>query len=200
MAKRERIEKQSWKPGNVLCPAPPVLVSCGGTQGWKPNLVTIAWAGNVCSDPPMLSISVRPERYSHAIIQATHEFVVNIPSPRQAKAVDWCGTVSGRNVDKFTDTGLTPAKALKVQCPIIMECLLNIECRVQKFLKLGSHTMFVAEVVAVQVSSTLLDTKGRLRLEKGSLLAFAHGQYFELGRSLGHFGFSVRKHPRQTRR
>jgi flavin reductase (DIM6/NTAB) family NADH-FMN oxidoreductase RutF len=147
----------------------------------------------VCSDPPMLSISVRPERYSHAIIQATHEFVVNIPSPRQAKAVDWCGTVSGRDVDKFAETGLTPAKALKVRCPIITECLLNIECRVQKTLKLGSHTMFLAEVVAVQVSSTLLDTKGRLRVEKGGLLAFAHGQYFELGRCLGHFGFSVRK-------
>jgi Conserved protein/domain typically associated with flavoprotein oxygenases, DIM6/NTAB family len=200
VVKSERIKKQSWKPGNVLWPGPVVLVSCGGTQDWKPNLITIAWAGSVCSDPPMLSISVRPERYSHAIIQATHEFVVNIPSPRQAKAVDWCGMVSGRNVDKFADTGLTPAKALKVQCPIITECLLNIECRVQKFLKLGSHTMFVAEVVAVQVSSTLLDTKGRLRLEKGGLLAFAHGQYFELGRCLGHFGFSVRKHPRKTRR
>ena len=194
MVKSERIKKQSWKPGNVLWPVPVVLVSCGGTRDWKPNLITIAWAGSVCSDPPMLSISVRPERYSHAIIQATREFVVNIPSPRQAKVVDWCGTVSGRNVDKFADTGLTPAKALKVQCPIITECLLNIECRVQKFLKLGSHTMFVAEVVAVQVSSTLLDTKGRLRLEKGGLLAFAHGQYFELGRCLGHFGFSVRKH------
>ena len=195
MVKSERIKKQSWKPGNVLWPVPVVLVSCGGTQDWKPNLITIAWAGSVCSDPPMLSISVRPERYSHAIIQATHEFVVNIPSARQAKAVDWCGTVSGRNVDKFADMGLTPAKALKVRCPIVTECLLNIECRVQKFLKLGSHTMFVAEVVAVQVSSTLLDTKGRLRLEKGGLLAFAHGQYFELGRCLGHFGFSVRKHP-----
>jgi len=200
MVKSERIKKQSWKPGNVLWPVPVVLVSCGGTEDWKPNLITIAWAGNVCSDPPMLSISVRPERHSHAIIQATHEFVVNIPSPRQAKVVDWCGTVSGRDVDKFAETGLTPAKALKVRCPIITECLLNIECRVQTFLKLGSHTMFVAEVVAVQVSSTLLDTKGRLRLEKGGLLAFAHGQYFELGRSLGHFGFSVRKHPPKTRR
>jgi flavin reductase (DIM6/NTAB) family NADH-FMN oxidoreductase RutF len=200
MVKSERFKKQSWKPGNVLWPVPVVLVSCGGMQDWKPNLITIAWAGSVCSDPPMLSISVRPERHSHAIIQATHEFVVNIPSPRQAKVLDWCGTVSGRDVDKFAETGLTPAKALKVRCPIITECLLNIECRVQTFLKLGSHTMFVAEVVAVQVSSTLLDTKGRLRVEKGGLLAFAHGQYFELGRRLGHFGFSVRKQPRQTRR
>jgi flavin reductase (DIM6/NTAB) family NADH-FMN oxidoreductase RutF len=200
MVKSERFKKQSWKPGNVLWPVPVVLVSCGGMQDWKPNLITIAWAGSVCSDPPMLSISVRPERHSHTIIQATHEFVVNVPSPRQVKVLDWCGTVSGRDVDKFAETGLTPAKALKVRCPIITECLLNIECRVQTFLKLGSHTMFVAEVVAVQVSSTLLDTKGRLRVEKGGLLAFAHGQYFELGRRLGHFGFSVRKHPRQTRR
>ena len=105
MAKRERIEKQSWKPGNVLYPAPPVLVSCGGTQRWKPNLITIAWAGNVCSDPPMLSISVRPERYSHEIIRTTREFVVNVPSAGQARAVDWCGVVSGRDGDKFAGCG-----------------------------------------------------------------------------------------------
>lgn len=200
MVKSENIKKQSWKPGNVLWPCPAVLVSCGGTEDWKPNLITIAWAGNVCSDPPMLSISVRPERHSHAMIQAMREFVVNIPSPQQAKAVDWCGTVSGHDVDKFAKTGLTPAKALKVRCPIVTECLLNVECRVRKSLELGSHTMFVAEVVAVQVSSILLDKKGRLRVEKGGLLTFAHGQYFELGRYLGHFGFSVRKRPRPIRR
>ncbi|MBU4371074.1 MAG: flavin reductase family protein, partial [Proteobacteria bacterium] len=166
MAKREGIEKQSWKPGNVLSPAPPVLVSCGGTEQWKPNLITIAWAGNVCSDPPMLSISVRPERYSFEIIRTTREFVVNVPSFKQARAVDWCGVVSGRNEDKFAGAGLTPASALKVSSPIVLECPLNIECRVKESLELGSHTMFVAEVVAVQVSSDLLDGKGRLRLEK----------------------------------
>ena len=152
IAKQGRVEKQSWKPGNVLSPVPAVLVSCGGTRGWKPNLITIAWAGNVCSEPPMLSISVRPERYSHEIIETTREFVVNVPSLRQAKAVDWCGVVSGRSVDKFAGAGLTPAPALKVGCPIVLECPLNIECRVRKSLKLGSHTLFVAEVVAVQVS------------------------------------------------
>ncbi len=152
MAKRKCIEKQSWKPGNVLSPAPPVLVSCGGTQGWKPNLITIAWAGNVCSDPPMLSISVRPERYSHEIIRTTREFVVNVTSLKQARAVDWCGMISGRDEDKFAGAGLTPAPALKVRPPIVLECPLNIECRVQESLELGSHTMFVAEVVAVQVS------------------------------------------------
>ena len=200
MAKRERIEKQSWKPGNVLYPAPPVLVSCGGTQKWKPNLITIAWAGNVCSDPPMLSISVRPERYSHEIIRTTREFVVNVPSAGQARAVDWCGMVSGRDEDKFSGAGLTPAPALKVRPPIVRECPLNIECRVQESLELGSHTMFVAEVVAVQVSVDLVDGKGRLRLDKCGLLAFAHGQYFVLGRCIGRFGFSVRKRGREVRR
>jgi len=193
MAKREPIEKQSWKPGNVLCPAPPVLVSCGGMQGWKPNLITIAWAGNVCSDPPMLSISVRPERYSHEIIRTTREFVVNVPSLGQARAVDWCGVVSGRSEDKFAAAGLTPSPALKVKPPIVLECPINIECRVQQSLELGTHTMFVAEVVAVQVSAELVDKKGALRLDKCGLLAFAHGLYFVLGRRIGRFGFSVRK-------
>jgi len=193
MAKRVGSEKQSWKPGNVLSPAPAVLVSCGGTEGWKPNLITIAWAGNVCSDPPMLSISVRPERYSFEIIRTTHEFVVNVPSLKQARAVDWCGMVSGRSEDKFAGAGLTPALAQKVHPPIVLECPLNIECRVKESLELGSHTMFVAEVVAVQVSADLVDGKGRLRLEKCGLLAFAHGEYFVLGRRIGKFGFSVRK-------
>ena len=193
MAKRNVIEKQSWKPGNILSPVPAVLVSCGGTRGWKPNLITIAWAGNVCSEPPLLSISVRPERYSYEIIETTREFVVNVPSLGQAKAVDWCGVVSGRSEDKFAKAGLTPAAALKVQCPIVLECPLNIECRVRESLKLGSHTMFVAEVVAVQVSSALMDARGMLHLERCGLLAFAHGRYFALGRCVGRFGFSVQK-------
>jgi flavin reductase (DIM6/NTAB) family NADH-FMN oxidoreductase RutF len=148
----------------------------------------------------MLSISVRPERYSHEIIRTTREFVVNVPSARQARAVDWCGMISGRDEDKFSGAGLTPAPALKVRPPIVLECPLNIECRVQQSLELGSHTMFVAEVVAVQVSSDLVDGKGRLRLEKCGLLAFAHGQYFVLGRCIGRFGFSVRKRGREVRR
>jgi len=193
MARKQRIEKQSWKPGNVLWPAPAVLVSCGGTRGWKPNLITIAWTGNVCSEPPMLSISVRPERYSHEIIKTSGEFVVNVPTLRQAGAVDWCGVVSGRDKDKFAAVGLTPAPALKTGCPIVAECPVNIECRVKRSLPLGSHTLFLAEVVAVQVSSALIDPKGKLCLEKGGLLAFAHGQYFGLGRCIGRFGFSIRR-------
>lgn len=200
MRKGKPVEKHAWKPGNVLSPVPAVLVSCGGTQGWKPNLITIAWTGNVCSEPPMLSISVRPERHSYEIIETAREFVVNVPSLKEARAVDWCGVVSGRNEEKFAGAGLTPAPALKVGCPIVLECPLNIECRVRESLKLGSHTMFVAEVLAVQVSAALIDAKGRLRLEQGGLIAFAHGQYFALGRCIGRFGFSVQKRKSRTRR
>ena len=193
------IEKKTWKPGNMLSPVPVVLVSCGGTKGLKPNLITIAWIGSVCSEPPMLSISVRPERYSHAIIKTTGEFVVNVPSLDQAKATDWCGVVSGRDADKFAAAGLTPAAGLKVGCPIVMECPLNIECRIRKSLELGSHTLFLAEVVAVRVSSELVDSRGRLNLQKAGLMAFAHGHYFALGRHIGHFGFSVRKGKKNRR-
>jgi flavin reductase (DIM6/NTAB) family NADH-FMN oxidoreductase RutF len=194
-----RSGKKSWKPGNMLSPVPVVLVSCGGIREWKPNLITIAWIGSVCSDPPMLSISVRPERYSHDIIKSTGEFVVNVPSADQAKSTDWCGVVSGRDTDKFSATGLTPAPAVKVGCPIVAECPLNIECRVRKTLPLGSHTLFLAQVVSVQVSAGLVDHRGRLNLQQAGLIAFAHGHYYALGRHLGHFGFSVRKDKKKRR-
>ncbi|MBI5208107.1 MAG: flavin reductase family protein [Candidatus Firestonebacteria bacterium] len=198
--KHKQIKKESWKPGTVLSPVPAVLVSCGGTGGWISNIITIAWTGVVCSNPPILSISIRPERYSYEIIRDTYEFVVNIPCIKQVMATDWCGVVSGRKIDKFKATGLTPAPAIKVQCPIVLECPINIECKVRQTLKLGSHTMFLAEVVAVQVSSELLDAKGRFCIEKSGLFSFAHGQYFALGQNLGHFGFSVRKHKRKKHR
>jgi len=194
MQTKQPIKKQSWKPGNMLSPVPVVLVSCGGTAEWKPNLITVAWVGTICTNPPMLSISVRPERHSYDIIKKTGEFVVNIPTSKQAKATDWCGVVSGRNHDKFEKAGLTPAPALKVACPVVLECPVNIECRVTQTLELGSHIMFLAEVVAVQASSELIDAKGKLCLEKAGLIAFVHGEYFALGQYLGHFGFSVRKH------
>ena len=198
--KNDGFEKQSWKPGNVLSPLPVVLVSCGGVPDCKPNIITIAWTGSVCSDPPMLSISVRPERYSYDIINTSQEFVVNVPSRRQVRAVDWCGMISGRKVDKFEGSGLTPAEALQVSCPIILECPINIECRVRESLHLGTHTMFVAEVVAVQIFSSLLDTKGRFRLEKAGLLAYGLGQYFSLGAVVGRFGYSVKKRKKKPRR
>jgi flavin reductase (DIM6/NTAB) family NADH-FMN oxidoreductase RutF len=193
MQTKPPIKKQSWKPGNMLSPAPAVLVSCGGIKEWKPNLITIAWAGTVCTNPPMLSISVRPDRYSYDIIRQTGEFVVNVPTAEQARITDWCGVVSGRDHDKFEKTGLTPAPGLKVKCPAVLECPVNIECRVVQTLELGSHVMFIAEVVAVQVSEDLLDAKGKLCLEKAGLITYVHGAYFSLGQYLGHFGFSVRK-------
>ena len=192
----EALRKISLKPATLLSPLPVVLVSCGGTQpAEKPNLITIAWAGTVCSEPPMLSISVRPERYSYELIRQSGEFVVNVPGVGQAWATDWCGVVSGRDEDKFAKTGLTPGKALQVRPPIVQECPLNIECKVRQTLDLGSHVMFVAEVVGIQVSQTLMTPLNRLALETAGLLAFAHGHYYVLGRQLGHFGFSVRQKP-----
>jgi flavin reductase (DIM6/NTAB) family NADH-FMN oxidoreductase RutF len=193
MQTKPHIQKQSWKPGNMLFPVPAVLVSCGGSGEWKPNLITIAWAGTVCTNPPMLSISVRPERHSFDILKQTGEFVVNLPTVKQAHATDWCGVVSGRDHDKFKKTGLTPAPALTVNCPIVAECPVNIECRVVQTLELGSHVLFLAEVVAVQVSENLIDANGKLLLEDAGLLTYVHGAYFSLGNDLGHFGFSVRK-------
>ena len=162
-------------------------------RSWKQNMITIAWTGSICSDPPMLSISIRPERHSYSIINSNREFVVNVTTEKQAKALDWCGMVSGRDVNKFERTKLTPFKALKVNCPIVLECPVNIECRVQKIIKLGSHSMFLAEVIAVQVSSEFIDKKGKFRLDKSNLLAFGLGEYFKMGPRVGKFGFSVRK-------
>jgi len=199
-AMTEQIEKQTWKPGNVLSPVPVVLVSCGGNEKFRPNLITIAWTGSVCSDPAMLSISVRPERHSHGIIKETGEFVVNLPSLAQVKITDWCGMVSGAKVDKFAESGLTAAPATQVGCPIILECPVNIECRVSQRLELGSHDLFLAEVVAVQVSAHLIDDQGKFRVEKAGLIAYGLGHYFPLGPAIDHFGFSIRKKVPKTRR
>ena len=190
---RASINKASWKPGNVLAPVPVVLVSCGGTAECRPNIITIAWTGTVCSDPPLLSISVRPERYSYGIIAAAGEFVVNLPSVEQTRITDWCGVVSGRDHDKFRECGLTAAPALEVACPIIAECPVSIECRVTRCLELGSHHMFLAEVVAVQVTADLIDAKGKFRVDRAGLIAYGLGHYFPLGEAIDHFGFSIRK-------
>lgn len=185
--------KVSWKPGNVLAPVPVVLVSCGGTGEFRPNIITIAWTGTVCSDPPMLSISVRPERYSYDIIAAGGEFVVNLPSVAQTRITDWCGVVSGRDHDKFAECGLTAAPAAKVACPIIAECPVSIECRVTRCLELGSHHMFLADVLAVQVTADLIDAKGKFRVDQAGLIAYGLGHYFPLGPAIDHFGFSIRR-------
>ena len=171
------------------------LVSCGGGKSpYAPNIITVAWAGTICSDPAMLSISVRQERYSHEIICRTQEFVVNVPTASQAKITDWCGMKSGRDVDKFAETRLTPLPATQVKCPIIADCPLNIECKVVKTIPLGTHDMFLAKIVAVSIADSLLDRRGKLATEHADLLAYAHSEYHALGRKVGTFGFSVRKH------
>ncbi len=176
----------------MLYPVPAVMVSCG-REGEKPNIITVAWVGNICSSPAMLSISVRPERYSHSIIKETGEFVVNLTSRSLTYATDWCGVKSGRDFDKFKEMHLTPMKMEKVSCPGIAESPVNIECKVKQILPLGSHDLFIAEVVCVDADEAYLDEKGRLDLQKADLVAYSHGDYFSLGEKLGKFGYSVSK-------
>ena len=176
-----------------------VLVSCGDADGER-NLLTVAWTGTVCTDPAMCYISVRPERHSYGIIRRTGEFVINLTTRRLARATDWCGVRSGRDYDKFAEMGLTAAPALEVSAPVVDEAPVNIECRVRQVIPLGSHDMFLAEVVAVQADSELIDpATGRFCLERADLLAYAHGEYFTLGEAIGKFGWSVRRKKRAQR-
>lgn len=185
--------KQRWKPGTVLYPLPAVLVSCGATPE-EYNLLTVAWTGTVCTNPPMCSISVRPERHSYGIIRRTGEFVINLTTRRLARATDWCGVRSGRDWDKFREMGLTPVASETVAAPLLAESPVNIECRVRQVVPLGSHDLFIAEVVGVQVDEALIDpATGRFCLERADLIVYSHGEYFVLGEALGHFGWSVRK-------
>lgn len=187
--------KQVWRGGNMLYPLPAVMVSCASAAGEK-NIVTVAWAGTVCTNPPMLSISLRPERHSYGLIRESGEFVVNLVTRRLARACDWCGVRSGRDYDKWAECGLTPAPAAKLElAPAIAESPVSIECRVRDVLELGSHHLFLADVAAVQVEESLLDERGRLDLGRAGLVAYSHGEYLELGRRLGSFGYSVRKRP-----
>ena len=187
--------KQIWKPGNMIYPLPAVMVSTADKSG-KANIITVAWTGTVCTNPAMLYISVRPERYSYGLLKDSGEFVVNLTTEKLKKATDWCGVRSGRDVDKWEAMHLTQGKASKLQyAPIIEECPVNIECTVTEVKELGSHHMFLAKVEAVQVGEEYLDKKGRLQLGKAGLLAYSHGEYLTLGKSLGTFGWSVRKKP-----
>ena len=184
--------KQHWRPGNMLYPVPAVMVSCG-RENERPNIITVAWAGTVCSDPAMLSISVRPERYSYNIIKETGEFVVNLVTKDLVFATDYCGVKSGRDVDKFREMKLTPLVSQKVSAPGIAESPVNIECKVVQELALGSHTMFVAEVVNVTVEDTYMNETGKFELNSTGLVTYSHGEYFLLGQKLGKFGYSVQK-------
>ena len=186
------MSKQKWKPGNMLYPLPAVLVSCGDREG-KINLMTAAWTGTVCSDPPMVYVSVRKERFSHHMIQETGEYVINLTTEELARATDFCGVRSGKDMDKFKEMHLTPAFGELKYAPMIVESPVSIECRVKNVMELGSHDMFVAEVTAVYVDERYMDEKGTFHLEKAHPLVYSHGQYYGVGKHLGSFGYAVRK-------
>lgn len=186
------MKRQSWKPGNMLYPLPAVMVSCQ-REGEKPNIITLAWVGTVCSDPAMVSISVRPERYSYDIIRETGEFVINLTTEELLYATDYCGVKSGRDIDKYKEMNLTPLNSEKISAPGIAESPVCIECKVQNEFALGSHTMFVAEVVNITVDEAYLKENGRFALNESGLVAYSHGTYFSLGKPLGTFGYSVKK-------
>ena len=186
-------QKEAWRPGNMLYPLPAVMVSCA-RPGEKPNIITLAWAGTVCSDPAMVSVSVRPERYSHDIIEESGEFVINLVTEKLIRSCDWCGVRSGRDVDKFEACSLSPQPAGKLEyAPLIAESPVNIECRVSQKIPLGSHDMFLAEVVSVNIDPSYMDQKGKFELNRTGLITYSHGEYFALGRKLGSFGYSVKK-------
>ena len=182
-----------WPGGALLAPVPAALVTCGSLE--KPNVLTVAWTGIVNSTPPKTYISLRPERYSYEIIRETGEFVINLSTQALARAAYFCGVRSGRQVDKFEKMGLTALPASAVSAPLLGESPLSLECRVFQTIELGSHTMFLADIVAVDVEDALVDEKGKLHLERADLISYAHGEYFALGRKLGTFGYTVRKKP-----
>lgn len=191
-AKPDQAGRQVWRAGNMLYPLPAVMVSCA-LPGEKPNIITVAWTGTVCSSPAMVSISVRPERYSYHMIKESGEFVINLTTQNLVRAADYCGVRSGREVDKFEQMQLTALKAAQVEAPLIGESPVNLECRVEQVIELGSHHMFLARVLAVDVDDRYLDEKGKFDLNKSGLAVYSHGEYFALGKRLGTFGYSVKR-------
>ncbi|MFQ7583234.1 MAG: flavin reductase family protein [[Clostridium] symbiosum] len=181
-----------WKPGNMVYPVPAVMVTAADREG-KSNIITIAWTGTVCTNPPMAYISVRPERYSSGMLKETGEFVINLTTEKLVRATDYCGVKSGRDTDKWKETGLTPIPAQEVNVPLIKESPVNIECRVSEIRELGSHHMFLARVVAVDVDEAYLNEQGRFELQKAAPIVYSHGEYYGLSSLLGTFGYSVRK-------
>lgn len=184
--------KELWKPGNMLYPLPVVMVSLADGDG-RNNIITIAWAGTVCTNPPMVSISVRPERYSSSILKETGEFVINLTTRELAFATDYCGVKSGRDTDKFRDMGLTPLPGEQVKAPLIGESPVNLECVVRQVMPLGSHDMYLAEVVAVHADEKYMDENRKFHLDKAEPIVYSHGAYLVCGEQIGSFGYSVRK-------
>lgn len=185
------MNKLKWSGSALLSPVPPVLVSCGTAEA--PNVLTVAWTGILNSQPPKTYISVRPERHSHALIRENKEFIINLPTTALVRKIDYCGVRSGRDENKFTAQQLTPLPVEDFACPMVGESPVSLACRVTDIVSLGTHDMFLADIVAVYVDADLVDEKGRLRLAKAGLCAYAHGEYFALGRKIGDFGFSVKK-------
>ena len=187
--------KIRWKGGALTAPVPPCMVTCG--EGERANIITVAWTGIINTVPPKTYISVRPMRHSYGLIRESGEFCVNLTSAALVRAADYCGIYTGKKVDKFAACGLTKEEATEVSCPLIAESPLSLECRVTDVIELGSHHMFLADIVAVDVDESLIDKEGKLRLERADLAAFAHGEYFELGKKIGTFGFSAKKKKKQ---
>ena len=184
--------KQLWKPGNMLYPLPVVMVSMADRSG-RPNIITVAWTGTVCTNPPMVSISVRPERYSYQILKDTGEFVLNLTTKKLVYATDYCGVKSGREVDKFKELGLTAVAADQVKAPLIGESPVNIECRVREVKPLGSHDLFLADVVAVHADEAYMDENHKFHLDRAEPIVYSHGTYYTCGDELGTFGYSVKR-------
>ena len=186
------MEKETWKAGNMLYPLPAVMVSVSDGEG-NDNIITVAWAGTVCTNPPMVSISVRPSRFSYDMLRKTGEFVINLTTEKLAYATDYCGVRSGRDVDKFKEMNLHKEKANFVQCPMIKESPVSVECKVKEIRELGSHHMFVADVLAINADEKFIDEKGAFDISKCDLISYLNGHYYETGKQLGKFGFSVQK-------
>lgn len=184
-------EKEKWPAGTLLAPVPAVLISCGDME--KSNILTVAWTGIINSDPAKTYISIRKERYSYDIIKNTKEFVINLTTKNLVFATDFCGVRSGKNIDKFKEMKLSKQPGNEVKAPLIGESPINIECRVTDIVELGSHDMFISDILCVDVAKDLVDDKGKLDLTKANLIAYSHGEYFTLGEKLGKFGFSVKK-------
>lgn len=190
--------KVAWKAGTMLAPLPPALISCGTLQ--KPNAMTAAWSGIICTEPTLVYVSIRPSRFSNELIRKSGEFVINVPTVEMAKAVDFCGVKSGRDIDKFKQTGLIAAKSSVVSAPQVEQSPISLECKVKEIKSFGTHDMFLAEVVAVDIDEKYLDKSSALRLDKAGLLAYAHGFYYALGRKIGKFGWSVEKKSTKRKR
>ncbi len=185
--------KQCWRPGTMIYPLPALLVSCGANPE-EYNLFTAAWTGTICSDPPMCYVSIRKERFSHGIIERNMAFTLNLTTERLARATDWCGVRSGRDNNKFKEMGITPVKGIKVAAPYLEEAPMSIECQVRDIVRLGTHDMFIAEVMNVIADDTYLDPEtGKFDMERAGLITYCHGQYYTLGKRLGHFGWTVKK-------